>query len=41
MGYVVKNTLLPEGVPQGTPERKGVYLTVDPELSPNKDSVSF
>ena len=27
--------------PEGTPEGKGVYLTVYPELSPNTDSTSF
>ena len=44
-GYTVKYTPLPEGVPkgeaQGYSEGKGVYLTVYPELSPNRDSISF
>ena len=30
-----------EGVPEGTPEGGGVYLTVYPELSPNTDIMSF
>ena len=40
-GYTVKYKLLPEGVPEGTSEGKGLYLTVYPELSPNKDIISF
>ena len=40
-GYTVKYNPLPEGVPNGTPEGKGVYLTVHPKLSPNMDSISF
>ena len=27
--------------PEGTPESKGVYLTVYTESSPNTDSISF
>ena len=27
--------------PKGTPEGEGVYLTLDPESSPNTDSISF
>ena len=27
--------------PEGTPEGKGVYLTVYPESSPNTDSISY
>ena len=42
---MVKYTPLSEGVsrakPEGTPEGKGVYLTVYPESSPNIDSISF
>ena len=38
-GYIVKYT--PEGVPKGTPEGKGVYLTLYPKSSPNTDSISF
>ena len=44
-GYTVKyNPLLkefPRAKPEGTPERKGVYLTVYPKLSPNTDIISF
>ena len=44
-GYTVKYNPLPEGVlrakPEGTPEGKGLYLTVYPESSPNTDSISF
>ena len=36
-GYTVKYTPSPEGTPEG----KGVYLTVYPESSPNTDSISF
>ena len=36
---------LPEGIPranpEGTPEGKGLYLTVYPESSPNTDILSF
>ena len=31
----------PRAKPEGTPEGKGVYLTVYPESSPNTDSISF
>ena len=31
----------PRAKPKGTPEDKGIYLTVYPELSPNTDSISF
>ena len=31
----------PRAKPKGTPEDKGVYLTVYPESSPNIDSISF
>ena len=31
----------PRAKPKGTPEGKGLYLTVDPELSPNTDIISF
>ena len=31
----------PRGKPKGTPEGEGVYLTVYPESSPNKDSIAF
>ena len=40
-GYTVKYNPLPEGVSEGTPEAKGLYLTVYPELSPNTDIISF
>ena len=44
-GYTVKYNPLPEGVPegegQGSPEGKGLYLTVYPESSPNTDIISF
>ena len=44
-GYTVKYTPLPEGVPgakpEGIPEGEGVYFTVYPESSPNRDSISF
>ena len=40
-GFTVKYTPSPEGVPEGTPKGKGVYLTVYPELSPYTDSISF
>ena len=36
-GYTVKYNPLPEGTPEG----KGLYLTLYPELSPNTDSISF
>ena len=29
----------PRAKPEGTPEGKGVYLTVYPELNPNRDSI--
>ena len=31
----------PKAKPKGTPEGKGVYLTVYPESSPNMGSISF
>ena len=31
----------PRTKPEGTPEGKGVYLTLCPELSPNTDSISL
>ena len=31
----------PRAKPKGTPEVKGLYLTVYPELSPNTDIISF
>ena len=34
-GYTVKYNILPEGVPDATPEGKGIYLTVYPESSPS------
>ena len=40
-GYTVKYSPLPEAVPEGTPEGKGLCLTVNPELSPNTDSIYF
>ena len=44
-GYTVKYTPclkeFPRAKPEGTPEGKGIYLTVYPELSPNSDGVSF
>ena len=40
-GYTVKYNPLHEGVPEGTPEGKELYLTVYPELSPNTDIISF
>jgi hypothetical protein len=40
-GYTVKYNPLAEGVPEGTPERKGLCLTVYPELSPNTDIILF
>ena len=40
-GYTVTYNPLPEGVLEGTPEGKGVYLTVYPELSANTDITSF
>ena len=40
-GYTVKYTLclkeFPRAKPEGTPEGKGLYLIVYPELSPNTD----
>ena len=36
-GYKIKFSPLPEGTPEG----KGLYLTVYPELSPNTDIISF
>ena len=39
--YTVKYTPSPEGVPKGTPEGKGVYLTVYTKQSLNTDSISF
>ena len=35
------NIPLPRANLEGTPEGKGVYLTVYPKLSPNTDSMSF
>ena len=40
-GYTIKYNPLPSGVPEGTPEGKGLYLTIYPELSPNTDIISF
>ena len=40
-GYTVKYTPLSEGVPEGTPEGEGVYLTVYPKSSNNAGSISF
>ena len=41
-GYWVKYNLcqkeFPKAKPEGTPEGKGLHLTVYPELSPNTDS---
>ena len=34
-GHTIKCNPLPYGVPEGTPEGKGLYLTVYPELTPN------
>ena len=31
----------PRAKPEGTPEGRGVYLTVYPESSPNTDIISF
>ena len=31
----------PRAKPEGTPDDKGLYLTVYPELSPYTDSISF
>ena len=31
----------PRAKPKGTPEGKGLYLTVDSDLSPNTDIISF
>ena len=36
-GYTVKYSPPPEGTPEGGQ----LYLTVNPELSPNTDSISF
>ena len=38
-GTTVKYNPLPEGVPEGTPETKGLYLTVYPQSSPNTDII--
>ena len=38
-GYTVKYN--PRAKPKGTPEGKGLYLTVYPELSPNTDNISL
>ena len=32
---------IPRAKPEGTPEGKGVYLTVYPEVSPNTERVYF
>ena len=44
-GYRVKIPLclkeFPRAKPKGTPEGKGVYLSVYPESSPNMNSISF
>ena len=40
-GYTVKYAPSSEGVPKGTPEGEGVYLTIYTELSPNTDIISF
>ena len=40
-GNTVKNNPLPEGVPKGTPEGKGLYLTVYPESSPYTGIMNF
>ena len=46
-GYTVKYNPLPERFPEGrekpegTPEGKGLYLTMYPNLSPNTDIISF
>ena len=44
-GHTVKYNPLSEGVPRakpkGTSEGKGLYLTIYPKASPNKDSISF
>ena len=44
-GYMVKFNPLAEEVPKGkargTPEGKGLYLSVYPESSPNTDNISF
>ena len=40
-GCTVKYSPTHEGVPEGTPEGGGVYLTVYPESSPNTDIISF
>ena len=40
--YTVNYTKeFPRAQPKGTPEDKGVYLTVYPESSTNTDSISF
>ena len=45
MGNTVKIPLrlkeFPRAKPQGTPEGRGVYLTVCPKSSPNTDITSF
>ena len=38
-GYTVKYNPLFEGVPEGTSEGEGLYLTIYSELSPNRDIV--
>ena len=38
---MVKYTPPFEGVPEGTPTGRGVYLNVYPELIPNTDIISF
>ena len=44
-GYMVNIPLglkeFPRAKPKGTPNAKGVYLTIYPELCPNTDSISF
>ena len=39
LGYTVKYTPSPSGVPSGTPEGKGVCLTVYPLYRPNTDTI--
>ena len=40
-GFTVKYNPLPEEVPEGAPEGKGLYVTVYPKLSPNLNIISF
>ena len=39
--YTVKFTLLPSGVPLGTPSDVGVYSTVYPSSRPNTDTLGM